>query len=135
MDAATLGGLNRLLVGKSCTGMENLGSYLQLLLGPCRLVVSASWRVVRGGEFLIGSGDEDVLIMKQMPGILLGRLVQSVEITGRFHDLTISFTGDTFLEVYADAVTYESWNIVNIPPSAGIGSMIVAGPGSSLAVF
>lgn len=73
--------------------------------------------------------------MKQMSGILLGRFVQSVAISGRFHDLMISFTGDTFLEVYADAVTYESWNIVNIPPSSGIGSMIVAGPGSSLAVF
>ena len=78
MDALTMDRLKALLTSSSCTGMENLGNYLQLLFGPRRLIVGSAWRVVHQGDIAVGSGSSDDVIQEQLPGLLMGHSIRSV---------------------------------------------------------
>lgn len=131
MDKETQTHLSEHLVGASLRDMENLGAYLQLLIGSCRLVLGSAWRIMQRGELVVGSGDPDELVEQGLRSLLLGQAIQSVTTVGAFHDLQIVFADGSVLESFADAADYESWNL-----AVGTGGeMIVAGPGRSWAVL
>ncbi len=121
--------LRNLLVGSSCTGMDNLGSYLQITLGPRVLVVGAPWRLVRDGEMLVGSGCPDPRLA-ELPALLHGPSIQTVEVRGPFNDLRVAFANGMVLEVFPNSTHYENWLVAGGPQE-----MIIAGPGALWSQF
>ena len=123
MDAFTVHRLKELLIGSSCVKMENMGNYLQIVFGARQLIVESAWRIIQDSEIVVGSASEESLLAK-LPHVLVGRIVQSVEVHDSFHDLCLRFDRDTRLEIFADSAEYEHWKLVGGPQE-----MIIAGPG------
>jgi hypothetical protein len=128
MDVETLDRLESLLVDSACIGMENSGDYLQLLFDGRRLIIESAWRLMQGGQIMIGSSSEDTAL-ERLPKMIVGHKVTSVSVHGPLHDLKIEF--DNFvIEVFADSAIYEHWKLIG-----GAQEMIVAGPGSLWSSF
>lgn len=129
MDSVTIGRLKELFTGSACTGIENIGNYLQLLLGPRRLIVESAWRILHDGELAVGSASDEPAFEK-LHRILVGNTVESAELHGDLNDLRLEFRGGTILETFADSEQYEHWKLIGGPEE-----MIIAGPGNLWSSF
>jgi hypothetical protein len=112
----------QLLLGATCSGVEEHGDRVLLLFGRVGLFLWCPWRVVELQQLRLGSGDERVAA-KKLDELLRDDIAVALEVSGDFHDLRVRFQSGRVLEAFPAASEGDSWQV-----SAGANDMVVAGP-------
>lgn len=135
MEDLTKAKMRKWLVGAVCEAAESPNGipslqFRSLQFGSFNLWIPSAWRITNQNRILI-SGDTDFdVLSKQLSTLLVGQKIQTLEVTGLFHDLDIQFESGVRLEVFSYLETYENW-IVN----GGANKMVIAGPSSDWSDF
>lgn len=129
MDQTTIARLKTLLVGSSCSDIENLGAYFQIIFPQRRLIVESPWRLIDNTK-IVAANDSGDAVLEQLRKLLMGHTVRHAEVDGDFHNLRLEFDGGVVLEILPDSDEYENWKLLGGPEE-----MIIAGPGKSWSAF
>jgi len=57
------------------------------------LIIECSWRITHAEEIVMASASEEVKLL-ELPNILVGRTIESIDVHGDFNDLTLGFNGN-----------------------------------------
>lgn len=122
MSSDAIAHLEQLLVGATCSAVEEHADRVLLVFGRVGLFLWCPWRLIRGNALAIGSS-EAAAAVGRLSQILPGEAATMVRVSGPFHDLQVHFKSGLVLEAFPSSSEGESWQV-----AAGPNDMVVAGP-------